>query len=148
MNLKFWQVNKLPFQRIQYRSFEGTPTYSALELFPHCPLLQEIYQNPAPFTNVVTVSCEITIFHIYHKNLQQRIVLVDMSSTVSPNILGWDGTRGKKNGDPDNSALTGASSYSYRNGNLIFLLTISLSSYLFYNIPSNYFALWPWTESF
>jgi hypothetical protein len=135
------QVNKLPFQRIQYRSFEGTPTYSALELFPHCPLLQEIYQNPAPFTNVITVSCEITIFHIYHKNLQQRIVLADMSSTVSPNILGWDGTRGKKNGDPDNSALTGASSYSYRNGNLIFLLTISLSSYLFYNIPNNYFAL-------
>lgn len=135
------QVNKLPFQRIQYRSFEGTPTYSALELFPHCPLLQEIYQNPAPFTNVVTVSCEITIFHIYHKNLQQRITLQDMTTTVSPNILGWDGTRGKKNGDPDNSALTGASSYSYKNGNLIFLLTISLNSYLLYNIPNRFFAL-------
>lgn len=125
------KVNKLPFQRIQYRAFEGTPTYSALELFPHCPLLQEIYQNPAPFTNIVTVSCEITIFHIYHKNLQQRIVLVDMTSTVSPNMLGWDGTRGnKKNGDPDNSALTGASSNFYKNRNLILLLAISLNSYL------------------
>lgn len=101
------KVNKLPFQRISYRAFEGTPTYSALELYPHCPILQEIYQNPTPFTNIITVSCEITIFHIYHKNLQQRVVLVDMSSTVSPNMLGWDGRR--KNGDPDNSALHSAS---------------------------------------
>lgn len=106
----FEQVTKVPFQKIQYRSFEGTPTYSALELFPHSPILQEIYQNPTPFTNSITVSCEITIFHIYHKNLQQRIVLVDMASTVSPSILGWDGTGGRrKNGDPDNSALTGNS---------------------------------------
>jgi hypothetical protein len=61
-----------------------------------------------------------------------------MSSTVSPNIglLGWDGNRGKKNGDPDNSALTGASSYSYKNGNIIFLLIISLNSFLLYNIPN------------
>lgn len=135
------QVNKLPFQRIQYRAFEGTPTYSALELFPHCPLLMEIYQNPTPFTNIVTVSCEITIFHIYHKNLQQRIVLVDMSSTVSPNILGWDGTRGKKNGDPDNSALTGASSYSRKDGSLIFLLAVSLNSYFFLNLPNRMFSI-------
>lgn len=105
------QVNKLPFQRIQHRAFEGTPTYSALELFPHCPILQDIYQNPTPFTNVITVSCEITIFHIYNRNLQSRITLVDMASTVAPSILGWDGTRGgrNRNGDPDNSALTGAS---------------------------------------
>ncbi|CRL07339.1 CLUMA_CG020318, isoform A [Clunio marinus] len=128
------KVNKLPFQRIQYRSFEGTPTYSALELFPHCPILQEIYQNPAPFTNVVTVSCEITIFHIYHKNLQQRILLADMSSTVSPNILGWDGTKGKKNGDPDNSALTGASGYSIKNGKPILFMIISSISFLLYNL--------------
>lgn len=64
-----------------------------------------------------------------------------MTSTVSPNILGWDGTRGKKNGDPDNSALTGASSHSYKNVNLILLLTISLNSYLLYNIPNRLFAL-------
>lgn len=64
-----------------------------------------------------------------------------MSSTVSPNILGWDGTRGKKNGDPDNSALTGASSYSYRDGNLIFLLAISLNSYFIFNIPNRIFSI-------
>lgn len=58
-----------------------------------------------------------------------------MSSTVSPNILGWDVIKGKKDNDPDNSALTGASSYSYRNGNLIFLLIISLNSYLLFNLP-------------
>lgn len=124
------QVNKLPFQRIQYRSFEGTPTYSALELFPHCPLLQDIYHNPTPFTNIVTVSCEITIFHIYHKNLQQRIVLADMSSTASPNLIGWDETKGKLNGNPDNSALTGTSSYSFRECNFVLLFVILLSSYI------------------
>lgn len=63
-----------------------------------------------------------------------------MSSTVSPNMMEWDGRRGKKNGDPDNSALTGASSYT-KNGNLIFLLTISLNSYLLYSIPNRMFSI-------
>jgi hypothetical protein len=66
-----------------------------------------------------------------------------MSSTVSPNILGWDGRRDARNGDPDNSALTGASwkIYSYKNGNLLFLLTVSLYSYLIHNIPNSIFSM-------
>lgn len=64
-----------------------------------------------------------------------------MSSTVSPSLLGWDGTRSKTNGDPDNSALTGASSYSNKNGNLMLLLTISLNSYFILNIPNRSFSL-------
>lgn len=121
----------MPFQKVQYRAFEGTPTYSALELFPHSPILQDIYQNPTPFTNVITVSCEITIFHIYHKNLQQRIVLVDIASTVSPSILGWDGTGGRrKNGDPDNSALTGTSSQTVDISRTLFSFTIILNTLL------------------
>lgn len=116
------QVNKLPFQRISYRAHEGIPTYSALELYPHCPIMQEIYQNPTPFTNIITVSCEITIFHIYHKNLQQRLALVDLSSTVSPNMLGWDGRR--KNGDPDNSALHSTSNKLCKMHCMILLLNL------------------------
>lgn len=132
------RVNKLPFQKITYRAFEGTHTYSALELFPHCPILQDIYQSPTPFTNIITVSCEITIFHIYHKNLQQRIVLLDInSSTVSPNILGWDGTRGKKNGDPDNSALTGASCNLFKERYLLVSFIIFFHSFYSRNFINN-----------
>jgi len=72
------------------------------------------------------VSCEITIFHIYHKNLQQRIVLVDMSSTVSPNMLGWDGRR--KTGDPDNSALHSASNNKVLLIEKIILMSILVST--------------------
>lgn len=123
------QVIKLPFQKISHRSFEGNPTTSVLELLPSSPLLKEIYLNPAPFTNIVTVSCEITIFHSYHKNLLSRITLLEMSSTVPPHI--YD----RYPGNPDNSPLTGASSYAHKNGNLMFLLAISLNSYLLFNIP-------------
>lgn len=64
-----------------------------------------------------------------------------MSSTVPPNILGWDGTTSKKNGDPDNSALTGASSYSDKNGSLILLLAISLNSYFIFNVPNRLYSM-------
>jgi hypothetical protein len=55
------------------------------------------------------VLCEISILHIYHKNVQQRILLGDLSlTTVSPNLLGLEGSnKPRKNGDPDNSPLTG-----------------------------------------
>lgn len=102
-----FQLYKTPFQRIMYREFEGTPTFSSLELFPHSPILQEIYSTALPYSNTLIISCEITIFHIYHKNLQQRIFLTDLFiTTTSSSMMGWDR---KKTGDPDNSALTGSS---------------------------------------
>lgn len=104
INLTFQQLYKTPFQRITYRAFEGTPTASSLELYPHSPALQEAYASALPYNNALIVSCEITIFHIYHKSLQQRIFLTDFFLTTPSSVLGWDGRR--KTGDPE--SLTGS----------------------------------------
>jgi hypothetical protein len=60
--------------------------------------------------------------------LQSRIVLVDMSSTVSPNMLGWDGRR--KNGDPDNSALHSSSHTINYKSALAVVVSLTLASAL------------------
>ncbi|KFB47674.1 AGAP001658-PA-like protein [Anopheles sinensis] len=104
------RIHRTPYQRITYRSYEGTPTFSSLEMFPHSQVLQDIYQSMPPFHTSLTVMCEISILHIYTKSVQQRILVSDLVTTISPNLLGLDGSnnRRKNNGDPDNSPLTGA----------------------------------------
>lgn len=103
------QIHRSPYQRITYRSYEGTPTFSSLEMLPHSQVLQDIYQSMPPFHTSLTVMCEISILHIYTKSAQQRILVSDLVTTISPNLLGLDGSnnRRKNNGDPDNSPLTG-----------------------------------------
>ena len=65
--------------------------------------------------------------------MQGRIVLTDVFQTTStPNLLGWDG-RGKKGGDPDNSALTGASTNIFHKGYLAVCLIITVSTYFHHN---------------
>jgi hypothetical protein len=80
-----------------------------LEIYPHSSIIQEIFQGLPLFQSELIVLCEISILHIYHKNVQQRIIIGDQSlTTVSPNLLGLDGSnKPRKNGDPDNSPLTG-----------------------------------------
>ncbi|XP_053682837.1 uncharacterized protein LOC128733188 [Sabethes cyaneus] len=104
------KIHRSPYQRITYRSYEGTPTFSSLEMYPHSQVLQDIYQSMPPFQTSLTVMCEITILHIYTKSAQQMIIVSDLVTTISPALLGLDGSnnRRKANGDPDNSALTGA----------------------------------------
>uniref|UniRef100_A0A182TVU0 Ig-like domain-containing protein n=1 Tax=Anopheles melas TaxID=34690 RepID=A0A182TVU0_9DIPT len=103
------RIHRSPYQRITYRSYEGTPTFSSLEMLPHSQVLQDIYQSMPPFHTSLTVMCEISILHIYTKSAQQRILVSDLVTTISPNLLGLDGSnnRRKNNGDPDNSPLTG-----------------------------------------
>lgn len=134
------KVFKSPFQRIVYRSFEGTPTYSSLELYPHSQIIQDIFQTLPPFQTSITILCEISILHIYHKNVQQRLFLSDLTAitTISPNLLGLDGSnKHKKNGgangngagDPDNSPLTGNSIKLHFN--TILLIILFLFQFLF-----------------
>jgi hypothetical protein len=78
-------------------------------MYPHSEMLQNIYHSMPPFQTSLTILCEISILHIYHKNVQQRIFVTDMTTTISPNLLGLDGSKHRKNnGDPDNSPLTGS----------------------------------------
>lgn len=103
------KIHRSPYQRITYRSFEGTPTFSSLDMFPHSQVLQDIYQTMPPFQTSLTVMCEISILHIYTKSAQQLIIVSDLVTTISPNLLGLDGSNNRRkgpNGDPDNSALT------------------------------------------
>ncbi|XP_055620316.1 uncharacterized protein LOC129764827 isoform X1 [Toxorhynchites rutilus septentrionalis] len=104
------KIHPSPYQRITYRAYEGTPTFSTLDMYPHSQILQDIYQTMPPFQTSLTVMCEISILHIYTKSAQQLIIVSDLVTTISPALLGLDGSnnRRKANGDPDNSALTGA----------------------------------------
>ncbi|XP_055597064.1 uncharacterized protein LOC129747069 [Uranotaenia lowii] len=81
-------------------------------MYPHSQVLQDIYQTMPPFQTSLTVMCEISILHIYTKSASQTLVVSDLVTTISPNLLGLDGSnnRRKANGDPDNSALTGPGS--------------------------------------
>ncbi|KAG4078980.1 hypothetical protein HA402_001635 [Bradysia odoriphaga] len=124
-----WYINdrkvyKTPFQRIVYRSYEGTATYSSLELYPHSQILQDAFQAQTPkYLASLNILCEVSILHVYHKNVQQRVLLGNQSyTTVSPNLLGLDGSK-HASGDPDNSPLTG---HSVRNtfSKLMFLFII------------------------
>lgn len=104
------QVYKTPFQRITYRTYEGTGTSSNLELYPHSQMLQDVYNSPVKMLNSFDILCEVSILHVYHKSVQKRIVFTAApNTTVSPNLLGLDGSkRGRGDGgDPDNSPLTG-----------------------------------------
>lgn len=34
--------------------------------------------------------CEVSIFHIYHKNTIERVYVGDPSASLSPNLLNWE----------------------------------------------------------
>ncbi|XP_069961990.1 uncharacterized protein beat-VI [Bactrocera oleae] len=117
-----WYINgrkiyKTPFQRINHVAFEGSSTYSSLEISPHSQVLQGFFQTvPKYQTTSILLLCEVSILHVFHKNVQQRLLLsITPPTTISPNLLGLEGSK-RINGDPDNSALTGgvASSHNSR----------------------------------
>uniref|UniRef100_A0A182QAI8 Ig-like domain-containing protein n=1 Tax=Anopheles farauti TaxID=69004 RepID=A0A182QAI8_9DIPT len=119
-------IHRSPYQRITYRSYEGTPTFSSLDMAAHSQVLQDIYQSMPPFHTSLTVMCEISILHIYTKSVQQRILVSDLVTTISPNLLGLDGSnnRRKNNGDPDNSPLTGAAPSADSHASILPLLLL------------------------
>ncbi|XP_036324319.1 uncharacterized protein LOC118737719 [Rhagoletis pomonella] len=102
------KIYKTPFQRINHVAFEGSSTYSSLEIYPHSQVLQGFFQTvPKYQTTSILLLCEVSILHVFHKNVQQRLLLsIAPPTTISPNLLGLEGSK-RINGDPDNSALTG-----------------------------------------
>ncbi|XP_017037951.1 uncharacterized protein beat-VI [Drosophila kikkawai] len=108
-----WYINgrmvyPTPLQRITQDAFEGSTAYSSLEIYPHSQVLQGFFQ--AKYQANINLLCEVSILHVFHKSVQQRIGLSNAPpTTISPNLLGLEGSKRYANGDPDNSALTGAS---------------------------------------
>nr|XP_029723398.1 uncharacterized protein LOC109398360 isoform X1 [Aedes albopictus] len=100
------KIHRSPYQRITYRTFEGTPTFSSLDMYPHSQVLQDIYQTMPPMQTSLAIMCEISILHIYTKSVHKMLIVSDLVTTVSPSLLGLDGSHNRRNGDPDNSALT------------------------------------------
>ncbi|EAT33978.1 AAEL013758-PA [Aedes aegypti] len=100
------KIHRSPYQRITYRSYEGTPTFSSLDMYPHSQVLQDIYQTMPPMQTSLAIMCEISILHIYTKSVHKMLIVSDLVTTVSPSLLGLDGSHNRRNGDPDNSALT------------------------------------------
>ncbi|KNC30756.1 hypothetical protein FF38_11772, partial [Lucilia cuprina] len=107
-----WYINgrkvyKTPFQRITQDTYEGSATYSSLEIYPHSQVLQGFFQAVPKYQTSILLLCEVSILHVFHKNVQQRLMLsIGPPTTISPNLLGLEGSK-HLNGDPDNSALTG-----------------------------------------
>ncbi|CAD6994106.1 unnamed protein product [Ceratitis capitata] len=106
------KIYKTPFQRISHVAHEGSATYSSLEIYPHSQVLQGFFQTvPKYQTTSILLLCEVSILHVFHKNVQQRLLLsVTPPTTISPNLLGLEGSKRINGGDPDNSALTGGGS--------------------------------------
>ncbi|XP_005176910.1 uncharacterized protein LOC101893062 [Musca domestica] len=110
-----WYINgrkvyKTPFQRITQTTSEGSGTVSSLDIYPHSQVLQGFFQAMPKYQTSILLLCEVSILHVFHKNVQQRIFLsIGPPTTISPNLLGLEGSK-RMNGDPDNSALTGRGS--------------------------------------
>ncbi|XP_044314455.1 uncharacterized protein LOC108046767 isoform X2 [Drosophila rhopaloa] len=102
------EIHKTPLQRITLDAFDGSNTYSSLEMFPNSQALQSFFATN--YQHSVKVQCGVSILHVFHKNVEVRIGLNRApATTISPNLLGLEGSKRYANGDPDNSALTGAS---------------------------------------
>lgn len=84
------KVYKTPFQRISYQIYEYKGVTSALEVFPLSPILQDIFQSTTTYHTNFDVMCEVSIFHIYHKNAIERVYVGDPSASLSPNLLNWE----------------------------------------------------------
>ncbi|XP_061396382.1 uncharacterized protein LOC133332014 [Musca vetustissima] len=110
-----WYINgrkvyKTPFQRITQTTSEGSGTVSSLDIYPHSQVLQGFFQAMPKYQTSILLLCEVSILHVFHKNVQNRIYLsIGPPTTISPNLLGLEGSK-RMNGDPDNSALTGTGS--------------------------------------
>lgn len=104
------QVYKNPYQRVVYRTYEGSPTFSSLEVQSASPIIQDILQAAPKYHPNIKVMCEVSILHVYHKNVEAKLGTINPSlTTVTPNLLGLEKA---SIGDPDNSPLTGGSSHN------------------------------------
>lgn len=102
------QVYKNPYQRVIYRTFEGSPTFSSLDVQSSSPIIQDILQAAPKYHPNIKVMCEVSILHVYHKNVEAKLGTINPSlTTVTPNLLGLEKA---SIGDPDNSPLTGGTS--------------------------------------
>lgn len=105
-----WYINtkkvyKNPYQRVVYRTYEGSPTFSSLEVQSSSPIIQDIFQAAPKYHPSIKVMCEVSILHVYHKNVEAKLGTINPSlTTVTPNLLGLEKA---SIGDPDNSPLTG-----------------------------------------
>ncbi|KAH8295401.1 hypothetical protein KR018_010893, partial [Drosophila ironensis] len=104
------RIHNTPLQRITQNSYEGSPTFSSLDIYPHSQVLMGFFQVMPKYQPNIMLQCEVSILHVFHKSVQHPIGLSNAPpTTISPNLLGLEGSKRYANGDPDNSALTGAS---------------------------------------
>lgn len=108
VHVRYLQVYKNPYQRVVYRTYEGSPTFSSLEVQSSSPIIQDIFQAAPKYHPSIKVMCEVSILHVYHKNVEAKLGTINPSlTTVTPNLLGLEKSF---IGDPDNSPLTGGCS--------------------------------------
>lgn len=102
-------MNKNPHQRVVYqRSVEGSDSISSLDIQSSSPLIQDIFAAATKYHPSINLMCEVSILHVYNKNVDVKLATINPSlTTITPNLLGLE----KSIGDPDNSPLTGGSGH-------------------------------------
>lgn len=102
------QVYKNPYQRVIYHTHVASATFSSLVIESSSPIIQDILQAAPKYHPNIKVMCEVSILHVYHKNVEAKLATINPSlTTVTPNLLGLEKA---SIGDPDNSPLTGGCS--------------------------------------
>ncbi|KAL5284255.1 hypothetical protein ACFFRR_006498 [Megaselia abdita] len=118
------RVYKSRHQRISYETYSASSTISTLEMDPHSQVLQGLFHAIPKYTSTLTLLCEVSILHVYHKTATQRILLsMSPPTTNSPNLL-----ESKRNGDPD--ALTSSTNRTHLiysgSSSILIILFVSL----------------------
>lgn len=96
---------------------------STLDIEPNSQVFQEFFQSTAkyPQVNYIVIKCQVTIYHLYQKEVAQKVMLSD-DLLMTPNLLELGGSRPAKslagNGasGPDNSPYrsSGAAARNWR----------------------------------
>lgn len=135
------QIYKNQFQRIVYRAYEKSNTVSTLHIEPNSQVLQEFFQSTAKFPqiNYIVIRCQVTIYHLYDRDVSQKIILSD-DLLITPNLLELGGSRPanslSRESDPDNAPYTSATSglsaswALFLNVHICILLSIQLQNLL------------------
>lgn len=105
-------MHKNPHQRVFYqRSYDGSDTISSLEIYSSSSIIHDIFLTSPKYHPSVNIMCEVSILHVYNKNVEIKLgTIIQSLTTVTPNLLGLEKST---IGDPDNSPLTGGYRSSY-----------------------------------
>ena len=104
-----------------------------MDIEPNSQVFQEFFQSTAkyPQVNYIVIRCQVTIYHLYDKDVAQKVMLSD-DLLMTPNLLELGGSRPAKplsGTGPDNSpyrSTSGGDRKRFRHFQTLLLLPLLL----------------------